>query len=371
MSVVSENPYVASMLPRVVDVGDGSGRIRGICRGRQLGVQILEAVEAYRQLFQALGGIPDLEQLVAESRMKTEDWWPSGAEEIDGIAEGSGVDTLSIWTLNCRTELLAEIRRRSGVAALGECSVAIHIESPTVGIQTWDWHEHMAGIWHPIRSHGGIHNWCGITEAGILAKIGVNSSGLGLHLDILFHNADRAGGVPIHVVAARVLAEARSVEEAVEIVRSAGVSASSALSVHDGISAASIEVSRAGVEVVRPEKGWLIHTNRFRSPKLKENERNDVSGAEGIQDAVARERKLLDRVDGHDPISSTSHLLKLLESDFLDEDEGWLSCVPKSTADFGDRWHTLVTIITRPDQGALEYKAGLPAGQASLRVLKI
>jgi len=369
LSVIRENPYVASMLPRVVGISDISGRARGICRGRQLSVQILKAVEAYRQLFQSLGGVPDLEQLVAESRTKTENWWPSGAEEIDGIAEGSGIDALSVWMLNCRTELLAEIRRRSGVVALGECSVAIHAEPPTVGIQTWDWHEHMAGIWHPIKSHGGIHNWCGITEAGILAKIGVNSSGLGLHLDILFHNDDRAGGVPIHVVAARVLAEAGSVEEAIEIARSAGVSASSALSVHDGISAASIEVSGAGVEVVQPEKRWLVHTNRFRSPKLKENERNDGSGEEGIQDAVARERKLLERVDGYKPILATSHLLKLLESDFLDE--GWLSCVPKSSANFGDRWHTLVTIMTRPDQGLIEFKAGLPGGQASLRVLRI
>ncbi len=52
-----------------------------------------------------------------------------------------------------------------------------------------------------------------LTEYGIVGKLGVSRRGLGLLLNILHHEGDGRGiGVPVHVVARRVLDEARDLD---------------------------------------------------------------------------------------------------------------------------------------------------------------
>ncbi|MFH8839047.1 C45 family autoproteolytic acyltransferase/hydolase [Streptomyces sp. NPDC017868] len=98
---------------------------------------------------------------------------------------------------------------------------------------------------------------------------GRNDAGLGPHFDIPRHRSDiPAGGMPVHAVPRRVLEEATTVAEAHDIIASAKVSASTALTVatyRDGrAAAASPEMSPAGVAVVRPGgDGWVVHTNHF------------------------------------------------------------------------------------------------------------
>lgn len=108
------------------------------------------------------------------------------------------------------------------------------------------------------------------TEFGGLGKIGVNSAGVGVHLNILTHKRDRGiDGVPVHSIVRRVLDEACTVDEAETIFRSSRASASSVLTVVNSDSnevhrAACFEILPERVSVLRPdEDGWPLHTNNF------------------------------------------------------------------------------------------------------------
>ena len=213
-----------------------------------------------------------------------EAWSPSLALEVVATAEAAGLPLWQLAALNARTEILAVMP----TPPEGECSTAVFAppgaNAPRT-IQTWDWHDALVphGMMLQLTGSAGL----GVklfTEFGMLGKIGVNSAGLGLHFNILHHASDDdSAGVPVHAIARRLLEEARSVDDAIALARSARVSASTVLTVfsrHDASPrAASIELSRHATAVVLPrEDGWITHTNHFLAPELVPGERTlDVS----------------------------------------------------------------------------------------------
>jgi hypothetical protein len=64
-----------------------------------------------------------------------------------------------------------------------------------LAVQTWDWYEQFADGWlvWSIEVADGTY-FHTLTEYGVLAKIGVNASGVGLHFNILHHAADGGPG---------------------------------------------------------------------------------------------------------------------------------------------------------------------------------
>jgi isopenicillin-N N-acyltransferase like protein len=257
-------------------------------RGRQTGErwahEIRETVARYLDFFPRVGIDADRARAIGEASLDRLDaWCPDLAVEIVATAEGAQLAPWRLACLNARTEILA-IKPPAGE---GECSTAVHAASATAGprsIQTWDWHASLApqGLMLGLATRRGVTVKL-FTEFGMLGKIGVNSLGLGLHFNILRHASDNgSGGVPVHAIARRVLEEAASVEEAVDLARSATLSASTVLTVFTrdaspgaGLSAASIELSPAGVAVVPPrEDGWVLHTNHFLDARLSGGERS-------------------------------------------------------------------------------------------------
>lgn len=254
-------------------------------RGLELGAAgragIVATWEAYERLFAASGASGELQRTVgAEALRRTERWAPAIAAEIDGIAAAAGLEPWQAGALNARTEVLAA----AGAAPPGECSTfAIAPRAagePPRTIQTWDWYEQMrASILlvevEPRPGHA-VHLF---TEHGIVGKVGVNGAGLGLHFNILHHRDDGGPpGVPVHVVARRILDEAATIGEATAIARSAPVAASTVLTAvaWDGerASARCLEVSPAGVGLLDPGRdGVLVHTNHFIDPDLARGER--------------------------------------------------------------------------------------------------
>ena len=70
-----------------------------------------------------------------------------------------------------------------------------------------------------------------LTEAGMLAKLGVNSAGLGVLINVLHHESDGSvpPAVPIHVLMRRLLAESETIFDAVRLLAATPVSASTAV----------------------------------------------------------------------------------------------------------------------------------------------
>lgn len=329
-------------------------------RGREFGERWRDAVHAnlagYSALFESAGGTRALVRDWAEQALeRTATWAPPLAEEIAGIAEGAGLRPWQAAVLNARTEILAALRAAGG----GECSTAVVLRggglSPRT-IQTWDWLEHLREaplVWEFEPRPGHVVRT--FTEYGVLAKIGVNSAGLGVHFNILRHASDSAAiGVPVHAVARRILTEATTVAEATEIACSAATSASTVITVVTSAAAAALEICPDGVAVVEPgEDGVLVHTNHFldawlaagedlgaehpdSSARMKHLERHAAELA--AADPTARARAML----SHGPAAAS------------------VCAHPEQGLPMNERWETLATIcLDLPAGGLLVHQGRL------------
>jgi isopenicillin-N N-acyltransferase like protein len=245
-------------------------------RGRAFGLSrdVPAAFDGYAKLFQDVGVSPDQVREWSERALReTMAWSRPLAEEMIGIADGSGLDPWQVGALNSRTEILAA----AAVGGEGECSTSVIFDGEPRTVQTWDWHDTLREgmlVWslEPRPGHQ-VHTF---TEVGVVGKIGVNSAGLGVHFNVLRHNSDHAEiGVPVHAVARRILDEASTVDEATELAKSARLSASTVITVVSAGGARGLELCPERVaELELDEAGFLFHTNHFLDPKLAEGERS-------------------------------------------------------------------------------------------------
>lgn len=247
---------------------------RGEAFGRAMATQVQHTVAVYRRMFDELGvTVPD--------RLPQHD-------EIHAIARGADVDPHFLHAVNARTELLN---------GADECSVQ---GAGGLLAQNWDWHPDLAAstvIWIVETPTSWFAT---LTEAGVLAKIGLNDRGLGVCLNILRTSAD--GGVvgtPIHILLRQVLERTSSVDEAIEVLVNATVTASSAVTVATPGDFAHVELSPGGANVLRGAVG--AHTNHFIAPPKAGT---DVMGPESPTThqrlEVVRNEPLLDALRSHD-----------------------------------------------------------------------
>jgi isopenicillin-N N-acyltransferase-like protein len=211
-------------------------------------------------------------------------------DEIDAIARGAGVDPHLLRAVNARTELLA--------GGPDECSV---VAGGSLLAQNWDWHPDLSEstlIWVVEQ---GDQWFATLTEAGILAKIGLNSAGLGVCLNILRCSADGGPvtGTPIHVLLRQVLETCEIVEEAIELLTAATVTGSSAVTVATPGDVAHVELSPGGANVLRGKTG--AHTNHFLEPPRRGVDSNvGTSPTTRQRLETVRRAPLLDALRSHD-----------------------------------------------------------------------
>lgn len=241
---------------------------RGRTFGRALQQAVRNTVSAYQRLFHEMHGLTpdDLRRrgAVIDEILRTRR--PESAREIRGIADGASVDPLILLAINARTEIFAG-------AGAPECSVlgaalARRDDDRTgpVLAQNWDWHPSAAGSLVLWTVHDGAGGWFAtLTEAGILGKIGVNSSGLGVCLNIMAMTDDGGlAGLPIHVVLRLILSDCTNIDEAQRLVEGERYSASTAITVaSDDGRFRTFEVSPRGVGVIEGDSGKICHTNHF------------------------------------------------------------------------------------------------------------
>lgn len=319
--------------------------------GRALGTDTREGIlrcwAGYERLFEVWGA--DVRGIAEATLERTQAWAPHLAAEIEGIAAGAGLETWQIAALNARTEILA--------CGRGECSTVVLLppDAPPRTLQTWDWHEHLHDVtfvWELEPRAGHVVRT--FTEYGMVGKIGVNSAGLGVHVNILHHASDGGGdGVPVHIVARKILDEATSVDEATEIARTAEVCASTVLTAVDRHTAACLELCPAGLAELHPTDGVLLHTNHFLDPELAEGEDSREEDP-GSWDRLAA---LQQRVDQLRTAPALSDVMKLHDAP--------VCCHPEPGAPFGERYATLATISLDVAGGHLRLRAGGPCADAS------
>ncbi|WP_395359768.1 C45 family autoproteolytic acyltransferase/hydrolase [Streptomyces sp. YH02] len=332
-------------------------RRRGEDRGRQARAGITRAWQVYEELFAAVATgnarTLDVPALAHRTVRAARAWAPELVEEMEGVAEGAGLPFWTIAALNARTEILAE----AGAPRTGECSTLVHGGPRTTGGQCWDWHQELADSWHLQTVTGDAQGFAGITEHGILAKIGVNEAGVGVLFNILGHTDDAATGVPVHLVARQVLGAAGSFAEAVGMLTGAPVSASTVITVVTADGAASVELSPAGSAVVAPDdRGRLVRTNHFLAPALAAGEHRGRREPETYD----RHRLLTERVLRHDGGAALGPdaLAGLLTAHRDDGAE--VCCHAPAEGRLGSRWATLATVAVDPARRRLMVHDGGP-----------
>lgn len=251
-------------------------------RGAEFGAlhrgEITRNVAAYRRLFAACATEPFDVGVWSDRAWRTiSDLAPAAADEIRGIADGAGLPVAEVAALNARTELLA-IADPSGV---DECSTVVSLPAGgvPVAVQTWDWYDAMADGWlHWTIPYPDGRVVSTVTEYGVLAKIGVSSSGLGVLFNMLHHTNDAAAtdgtgvlGFPVHLLSRLVLETASGVGEAVATAKSVSTSASTSLTLVDPEGGAvSVELFPGGPGLVEATGGVLARTNHFLSDEGRE-----------------------------------------------------------------------------------------------------
>jgi isopenicillin-N N-acyltransferase like protein len=199
--------------------------------------------------------------------------------EMEGIAEGSGVDAEDILALNVRTEVMFGMASAECTAL---CTTASGRDAAHVLLaQNWDWHPGALETCVLLveAPHDGPP-FVTLVEAGLLAKCGMNEQGMGLAATALTSTLDRGEpGVPFHAILRRILTS-DSFDEAADAVTSP-IRASSGdflLASGDGRSA-NLESAPGGPgEVHRSDGDRLAHANHFLRPSrkgFKDLERSD------------------------------------------------------------------------------------------------
>jgi isopenicillin-N N-acyltransferase like protein len=243
-------------------------------RGRSYGMQardlIAQAAAYYLQLLTD-GGIRTAAELL-RSVMR---WEPAIeqssadlAEELRGIAEGSGRPLAEIIMLNARSELL----RLSSVAGDGVdgCTVFGLIQHRADGDApfyvggNWDWREGTRDHWLLLRIvQPPKPTVTTVVEAGQLARFGVNSAGIAVFANGL--NGFRAGeaGLPQLVVRRRVLDSADFSSALAVAIETRRCLASNLLLAHrDGLML-DVELAPGRCAWLEPGDGLLVHGNHY------------------------------------------------------------------------------------------------------------
>lgn len=252
-------------------------------RGRQYGTQaadrVRRSIDAYRSIFEDLGR--DWDDVLATARQfepSVRGYDERYLEEMRGIADGAGVPYEHVLAINIRTEIISPAT--AGEAGVGaECSaVAILPEATASGhtliAQNWDNLPHTAEtvVVLEARQDDGP-NFVTVVEAGLLAKSGFNSAGIGVTTNALITDDDVGDpeGVPLHVILRGIL-DSTSLAEAVGAIRDhKRASSSNYLIAHADGTAIDVEATPGLVTssyVLEPQDGVLLHTNHFTSPEF-------------------------------------------------------------------------------------------------------
>ncbi len=267
----------------------GGARDRGKACGEAFRERIVRTFTFYMEDLFA-GGPLDGAQIEARAALVadlTRRLAPAMAEEIEGIAAGSGLPAWQIYTLNARTEILN--------ARVDECT-ALYFAASSVLAQNWDWVEPLEELVVIVRhEHPDGRRRIALCEPGMVAKIGMNSDGLGVCLNILF--APHAlSGLPVHILIGALL-DAPDLAAARRIVDGAGLGKASHLLLGDGAGhGLSVEYFGDARYLIEPRDGVLVHTNHClglgaagRAPDLAHSCARYDHAAQRIADEPARD----------------------------------------------------------------------------------
>jgi isopenicillin-N N-acyltransferase-like protein len=351
----------------------GGPRERGRQYGEQARDRVRRSIDAYDRVFEHYAGWrwADVRREAARYVESIRAFGPRYLEEIHGIAEGAAVGFEDVLGINVRTEVMFAAKARaaasladgapgrpdacSAFAVLPQASANGH----TLIGQNWDWllHSFETVVVLEAEQDDGP-DFVTVVEAGLLAKTGMNSSGIGLVTNALVTDGDRGEpGVPYHLVLRGIL-DAENLSDAYATTQR-GVRSSSAnylVASPDGVA---VDIEAAPGDFSRlfllfADDGVLLHTNHFVSPAF---DAKDVS-LWVMPDSPFRLERLRTSVSGRRPGLAIDDFRTLL-GDHANYPSG-VCCHPDTRMDEFDQGATVASVLMDLDERRMWVADGHP-----------
>ena len=284
--------------------------------------------------------------------------------EMRGIARGADVAFEDIVLLNARTEIL-QLAKRRALAARADaeegCTAVLAMpEVTTEGLlhaQNWDWKAACAetAVVLLIRRDDGP-DILTFTEAGWLARSGLNAAGIGLTANYLQCDRDyRELGVPLALIRRKILAQ-QHLALAWRLAQATRKSAANNMCVsHARGLAINFECAPDETFMLEADAGLLVHSNHFLSPvalsKLKD------TGIESTPCTLYRHTRVREALA---PLRGKIDRTAIKNALFDDFGSPWSVCRPPRPGLDGVETATVAMIVMRPGEGAMDI-AALPA----------
>jgi isopenicillin-N N-acyltransferase like protein len=347
----------------------GSPEERGRQHGRQAAERIRRGIGHYGAQLEKLAlDAPAIRRLVRGYLPVIEEFDDTYVPEMRGIAEGAGVAFEQVVLLNARTEILKlatrpDIRARfeaeedpdgcTGLVALPEATA----DRSVLHAQNWDWKAECAetAIVLRIRREDGP-DILTFTEAGALARSGLNAAGIAITANYLESDRDyRDVGVPLALIRRKVLQQ-EHVALAMQAVYCTRKSGSNNMMVSQaGGVAIDFECAPDESFQVHAERGLIVHANHWQSPvalaKLKD------TGIRSTPDSLYRDMRVRQLLTPDLGALTTDHIKAALFDDYATP---WSVCRPPRMNLSSNLSATVATIVMQPASGVMEV-AMLPA----------
>jgi len=253
----------------VIELNETDPQKRGRAYGEAARERIRKILSVYREIFQSTTG-ETWEQTVVRGGpfiARAKIFAPDLVAEIQGIAAGADRKFEDIFLLNARSEILFNpqvlAQECTAIAALPEATK----NGDMLLAQNWDWYNEVVNcqVVLKIGPREDKPALITFTEAGQLAKIGMNAAGIGLVVNNLTSDQPRIG-VPWIFLTRRILESSYLAQALGYVLNTARAHSINFLIGYAAGEAASLETSPVEEHVLWPENGICAHTNHYLEP---------------------------------------------------------------------------------------------------------
>ena len=253
----------------IIELNQTDPKQRGQAYGEAARQRIENILAVYREVFHRITGETWEETVVRGTPFiaKANEFAPDLVEEIQGIAQGANRAFEDIFLLNARSEILFNpqvlAQECTTVAALPEVTK----NGDTLLAQNWDWYNEVKNcqVILKICQREGKPALVTFTEAGQLAKMGMNSAGLGLVVNNLTSDQPRVG-VPWIFLTRRILESSHLAQALGYVLNTDRAHSINFLIGYAAGEAVNLETSPVEEHVLWPENGICVHTNHYLEP---------------------------------------------------------------------------------------------------------
>ncbi|KAL4760936.1 acyl-coenzyme A:6-aminopenicillanic acid acyl-transferase-domain-containing protein [Aspergillus foveolatus] len=322
--------------------------------GSQASEEIYRAIAFYAKMFAKHSNLdwPQVQELARDFEGLIKHQWPRYYEELKGIADGAKTDLIDIIALNVRTEIVF------GRFSDGCTSLYYQDSEHSFQGQNWDWDtEQAANLIQLTVIQQDLPTIKMITEAGIIGKIGLNSTGVGVCF-----NAIRAKGldktrIPVHL-GLRIALESSSALQAVENIEKVGMASSAHILIGDATTAIGLEfTSSTFARIPLNQKAFIVHSNHMLLPHP------GIDEPAWLKDSPVRVQTMGENIEKLQGVLSWETFCGLFR------DEANYPCSINRAADGESDMATLFNIVMDLRTRRVEVIMGRPSDAAAERII--